>query len=237
MCLCPCCFQLIRDLFYCAFSVVIIIYSFKNMSNINEIKDLDIKTNFTDNYVSLSLFENNILKEANNKYIEFFNKLNLKEGDKLTNNDNINNSINRIYRINLTLIIFLIILIIPTLVPLILLCTCELDPEGIIMDGIGIIAIFIMKGKFIILFILLWIFVGFNINYKNIFENEFFELYYNINNGTEKNLFENYYQPLFELKFGLLINIILLPVTLFYIFGFVFLFYDPSGCLWKRCYN
>ena len=44
------------------------------------------------------------------------------------------------------------------------------------------------------------------INYKNEYENDFFDLYNNISNEKEKILFKNYYNDIFELKDSLILN-------------------------------
>ena len=230
--------QIIRDLLFSILALFIIIYSYKNISNINIIKELEIKTNFIVNNISVvNVIENNILKEENenDKYIDFFNKYGLKEGGKFTNNQNINYSIKRLYGINITNIVLSIILIIPTLAPMILFCVCKQDEEGFMMEFVGMIGIFIMIGRFLLLLILFGIFLGFNISYKNNFENAFFELYNNISDIAEKTQFQNYYQSLFELNNGLLIDTILIPVAAFYSIGFVIFFFDPCGICWKCC--
>lgn len=232
-------FHFIRESLYITMSVFIIIYCFKARSYINNLKDLNIKTNFNDNnnMTILNIYENSILKEEEKDiYKEFFKKFNLEEGKKLSDNKDINSHFSELDKLNLAIIILLIIFIIPSLVPIILLMIFGIDREGFALEFVGKIAIFILKGRFIFTLILLGAYIGCELTYKNDFENEFFDLYKIINDVAQEKLFYTYYQDLFDLRNTFIINIILFPVSLFYIFAFVFYFYDPCGFLWKRCY-
>ena len=229
-------FHFIRESIYIAISVLIIISCFKANSSINKINDLAVKTSFTENNTFLpGLYINMYLEEKSN-ITEFFDKFGLKEGQQISNNKSIKNSLLNIKRLSLAIAIILMILTVGFVVPYILLCLCGTDPEGIILDFIGKIAIFILKIRFIIIFILLGIYVGFEISYKNTFENKFFSFYDNDIDGNIKVNFKNYYETLFDFRTTFIYNIILLPTLLFYIFGFVFFFYDPCACLWKKWY-
>lgn len=73
-------FHFIRESLYITMSVFIIIYCFKARSYINNLKDLNIKTNFNDNnnMTILNIYENSILKEEEKDiYKEFFKKFSL----------------------------------------------------------------------------------------------------------------------------------------------------------------
>ena len=87
------------------------------------------------------------------------------------------------------------------------------------------------------MFILFWIYFGFFIGYKKAFENEFFELFANIDNNAIKVQFEKYYISFFDLRNDLFINIILQPIDIFICFCFVLFYFDPYDCLWKKCYD
>lgn len=226
----------IRELIYIAISVLIIISCFKANSSINKINDLAVKTSFTENNTSIPSLYINIYLEEKSNITEFFDKFGLKEGQKISNNKSIENSLLKIKRLCLAIAIILIILTIGFIVPYILLCLFGIDNEGIILGFVGTIAIFILILRFIIIFILLGIFVGFEISYQNTFENNFFSFYDNDIDGNIKVNFKNYYESLFDFRTTFIFNIILLPTLLVYIFGFVFFFYDPCGCLWKKWY-
>ena len=109
-----------------------------------------------------------------------------------------------------------------------------IDDEDYCIEFLGAVSIYIMIGRDLSLFILLLIYFGLFISYKIAFENDFFELFDNINNNAEKVEFEKYYISFFDLKTDLLINIILQPICIFICFGYVLFYYDPCGCLWKR---
>ena len=66
-------------------------------------------------------------------------------------------------------------------------------------------------GRCIEFFILFGILLGFFINYKIKFQDDFFNFYSSINNNEEQVLFKEYYYSLFDLKNYLIVNTILLP--------------------------
>lgn len=236
MCCNFCFFHCVRESIYITISVLIIISCFKAKSSIDKINDLKVKTNFTENFIFRpKLFENIYLEEKNN-ITEFFDKFDLKEGQKISENKNIESSLLKIKRLSLAIAIILIILTVGSIVPIILLCLFGTDEEGIILDFIGKVAIFIFKLRFIIIFILLSIYIGYEISYQNKFENNFFSFYNNDIDDNIKTNFKNYYVALFDFRATFIYNIILLPVSIVYIFGFVFYFYDPCACLWKKWY-
>ena len=229
-------FHFIRESIYIAISVLIIISCFKANSSINKINDLAVKTSFTENNTLMqSLYINMYLEEKSN-ITEFFDKFGLKEGQKISDNKSIENSLLKIKRLSLAIAIILIILTVGSIVPYILLCIFGIDQEGFALEFIGKIAIFILKLRFIIILILLAIYVGFEISYQNTFENKFLSFYDNDIDGNIKVNFKNYYESLFDFKTTFIYNIILFPTLLVYIFGFVYYFYDPCECLWKKWY-
>lgn len=230
------CLHFVRESIYIAISVLIIISCFKAKSSINNINDLAVKTNFTGNNTFTPNIYANIYLEEKPKIIEFFDQFGLKEGQKISNNKSIENSMINIKRLSFAIAIILIILTVFSIVPYILLCIFGIDEEGFALEFVGKIAIFILKFRFIIILILLAIYVGFEISYQNAFENKFFSFYDNDIDDNIKANFKNYYENLFDLKTTFIYNIILLPASLVYIFGFVYFFYDPCACLWKKWY-
>ena len=236
MCVNFCCLHLIREAIAIAISVLIIISCFKANSSINKINDLAVKTNFTGNNTFTQNIYVNIYLEEKSKIIDFFDQFELKEGQKISNNKSIENYLINIKRLSLAIAIILIILTVFAIAPYILLCFFESDKEGFVIEFVGTIAIFILIFRFIIIFILLAIYVVFEISYQNAFENKFFSFYDNDIDDNIKAIFKNYYETLFDLKTTFIYNIILLPASLVYIFGFVFFFYDPCACLWKKWY-
>jgi type IV secretory pathway VirB3-like protein len=229
-------FHFVRESIYLAISVLIIISCFKAKSSINKINDLAVKTSFTENNTFTPSLYINIYLEEKSNITEFFDKFGLKEGQKISNNKSIENSLLNIKRLSLAIAIILIILPIFSIVPIAILCFFGIDREGFALEFVGKIAIFILKARFIIIFILLAIYVGFEISYKNTFENKFFSFYENDIDDNIKVNFKNYYESLFDFKTTFIYNIILFPTLLVYIFGFVYYFYDPCACLWKKWY-
>ena len=109
-------FHIIREiLLFIGLSVAVIILFFKIRSDIDDLKNLKVKTTFdleNKNY-------NRILKKAFvndeiNKYEEFFRKYKLEEGQTFNNSEEISDYFNNIYRLSLAIIILLIIFILPT---------------------------------------------------------------------------------------------------------------------------
>ena len=214
---------LILEILFIALSIVTTVFSFFINSNINKIKDLKIKTSFkpllnnnTDwllNYLD-DEFENN----KTNKYEEFFDKYNLKEGQSFSKNEKIKDSLDKIYKISLSIAIISIIIIFFIIVVLLILnvfCNDEDDEDlnSWLMNSFCSL-IFSEIIRSIILIILLGIFVGFFVNYKNGFEYDFFDFYNNINNNSEQTSFKKYYYALFDLKTYFIIGIIPLPMNI-----------------------
>ena len=120
-------FHCIREiLLFIGLSVAVIIFFFKIRSDIDDLKNLKVKTTFdleNKNY-------NRILKKAFvndeiNKYEEFFRKYKLEEGKTLKTlsaSEEISDYFNNIYRLSLAIIILLIIFILPSFFPCIGLC-------------------------------------------------------------------------------------------------------------------
>ena len=233
-------FHSIREILFIGLSVSTIIFCFNIRSNIDTLRDLKVKTKFVPenkNYKILNFIEKALENDETNKYEEFFKKYNLIEGQIFSNSELLTGYFNNIYRLSLAIIILLIILILPSFFPCICLCCNEPDKEGFFIEFLGAVSIYIMILRDLILFILFWIYFGFFIGYKNSFENGFFELFDDINNNDIKVGFESHYISFFSLKNDLLVNIILQPICIFICFGYVLFYYDPCGCLWKRCYR
>ena len=229
-------FHSIRELLFIGLSVAIIIFFFKIRSDIDALRDLKVKTTFAlENTNYYRILKKKFVNDEINKYEEFFRKYKLKEGQTFKTSAEISDYFNNIYRLSLAIIILLIIFILPSFFPCIGLCLNDPDDEDYFIELLGAVSIYIMIGRCLILFILFLIYLGFFISYKISFENDFFELFDNINKNAEKVEFEKYYISFFDLKTDLLINIILQPICIFICFGYVLFYYDPCGCLWKRC--
>ena len=216
---------IVSGLIIMALSISIVVFSFRTKSYANKIKDLKIKTNFTLDYQNngkLNIFENSILNEEPNQFEEFFIKYNLKEGLTFNENKKIKNSLNNFYRISVTIIVFLIII---SISPICFICGRALHYLCCVFSvayGTDIpyekyirrlIIEFVVES--LIVLILLSIFAGFYISYKNKFQNDFFDFYYTINDYNLQNSFKNYYDSLFDLNNVLILNIIFLPILLF----------------------
>ena len=228
-------FHGIRTIIFLALTVLIIIFLFLIRANINDLKELKIKINFgsditNDNdHLLLKFLENDEI----NKYEEFFNQYNLKEGQSLNDNEDINSSFANIDRLSLAIIIILFILI---FISLILYCvmSCMASGGGREIIYVGIFSSFILIGINIILLILFLIYLGFFIANKNIFENSFFELYESIGNNLEQEKFKNYYNSFFEFRTNSFIVVIVLPINIVIILGYILAFFERR-CLSENC--
>ena len=226
----------IKEIIYIAISIIIIIFCFIAKFSIDKINDLEVKTNFIENDIfAPNLYENIYLDEKTN-ITEFFAQFKLKEGQKISNNKNIENSLIKNKRLSLAIAIILIILSVLSFVPLVFLCIFELDREGFVLEFVGTISILIFILRFIVIIILLGIYIGYEISYKNTFENKFFSFYDNDIDDNIKLNFKNYYEALFDFRSTFIYNIIFLPISIVYLFAFIFFFYDPCACLWKKWY-
>ena len=210
-------FHSIRTLIFIGLSITIIIFCFKANSELNKIKELKIQTNFnsqnlSDNWL-INYLENDIESNEVNKYTEFFNKYNLAEGQTLYNNDTINHSYKHLSNVCLATSILLIIFVALSLIPWLLFCIVNIGPENFVFFTVSI-SLYITIFFIIILLIIFFVFLGFFIYYKNHFEKDFFKFFEEINNTNEQTSFKRYYNSLFELKYDLLINMILNPVNI-----------------------
>ena len=213
----------LREIFYVLILLVAIIFCFFPIITINKLKDIKIKTYFDTNqtlYEKNNSYLNFINEvEDTNIYSEFFNKYNLKEEDKLLSSEEIEFPLTIIYRINISNIVFYILVLIPSFIYIVIICKEIKDPNEDGDNG----AFFILTGitfiiEFIIFLILFSIFLAYLIKYKN-FENDFFDLYNNIKNRNEKKIFKNYYKDIFDLKNNLAINFGLVCA----VFGYIIL--------------
>ena len=210
-------FHSIRTLIFIGLSITIIIFCFKANSELNKLKELKIQTYFTSQNLSdnwlINYLENDIESNEVNKYTEFFNKYNLAEGQTLYNNDTINHSYKHLSNVCLATSILLIIFVALSLIPWLLFCIVSIGPENFIFLTVYI-SLYITIFFIIILLIIFFVFLGFFIYYKNHFEKDFFKFFEEINNTNEQTSFKRYYNSLFELKYDLLINMILNPVNI-----------------------
>ena len=213
----------LREIFYVLILLVAIIFCFFPIITINKLKDIKIKTYFDTNQTSHEKNNSylNFINEVEdtNIYTEFFNKYNLKEDDKLLSSEEIELPLTVIYRINISNIVFYILVLIPSFSYIVIICKEIKDPNedgdnggAFFLTGITFII------EFIIFLILFSIFLAYLIKYKN-FENDFFDLYNNIKNRNEKKIFKNYYKDIFDLKNNLAINFGLVCA----VFGYIIL--------------
>ena len=236
-------FHIIKDLIYIILSVLLIIEFFYIMSDVKEIKELKIKTNFLQNnknnknYQILNIFENYIDDNEINKFEEFFNNYGLKEGQTFNDNEDIKNSLDNYYRTSLAIIILLIIFILPSIVPFIFICLIHRDEEGVSKEILECLSIYTAFIRVIIIFILFWIYFGFFISYKFEFEYDFLDFYDNISGNSLQTSFKNYYNIIFDLKSHSLFNVILLPAKVLFCVSCIIFYYDPCNCYKEKCYD
>lgn len=229
----------LREILYLLSSIAVIVICFLPLKGINNfLYELPVKTDFNItnqvvyegnklHFQKMEFFinENSIINNNNNDgdiYINFFEKYNLKEGDKFSLETKIDSPLSKIYSVNLAFIILGIILIIPSIIHFIYITKCDNIYENEDGDN-GVIFYFtqFFTGvRFVAVLILFCIHITSLIKYKNEFENDFFDLYNNsISNENEKQLFKNYYNDIFELKDSLILNTGMLGGLL----GFTFL--------------
>ena len=209
--------------------IALIVFSFIIKSKANNLKELKIKTDSESNInLSLNFLDDEYENNKTNKYKEFFEKYNLKEGQTFKDAENISSSLEKIYEINYAIAILLIISIIFLIISyFIIIYTPEPSPNYVwaiyeIISGI------IIVGRCIILIILVGVFASYFSNYKKEFENDFFSFYDNISNNIEKELFKEYYQDLFDIKNYFIFSIIFLPfctiITIGHVFKYIYNF-------------
>ena len=222
-------FQIISEFLYIVFDIVIIVFSFKLVSETKELRDLKIKTSFSSHDTT---FEYNLtkdsIKEINeiNIYETFFNKYNLTEGNSFKDNKDLSNSFNSLRRINLSIGIISIIFILPSIIFCPCLMICGKGGHGLVADGCLIIFLIAMGVRVLGLIVLLSILIGFFVGFKNEFGNDFYEfsdnIYDTINEGYD--LFKEYYSGLFDIKKYCIINFVFLALSIAIFLVVVFCF-------------
>ena len=226
-------FNTTREALFIVLAIGITIYSFDTRSNIDNLKDKKVITHFAieyKNYKELNVIEKALRNDPTNEVEEFFKKYDLYEGNTFSDCTKIETYFTHISRSSLVLIILLIIFIILSFIPFIASIYIEdnsRDYQNVYPSLAFCIASTIRE---VILFILFFEYFGFVTAYKRHFENDFFELYDNINDDFVKILFEMYYFSFFRLKSNLLINIILQSINLFIGLIYTILFLKSADC-------
>ena len=222
-----------REIFLTSFSIVVLAFSFLLITDINTSKDLKIRTNFISNNINnqnnpvLNILGDNEL----NIYEEFFNKYDLKENQALTDNQDIKFSLNSLNGLSITIIVFLFIYLIASLILDCYVCSLKKYLEDAFTERTVLSVLFcVVLIKGVLLFILFGIYIGFFINYKIKFENDFMDFYESITNSNEQILFENYYYSLFDLKRDSLIVVISLTINLILYICLILSYFDPCEC-------
>ena len=216
----------VRELIFVPFSIVTIIFCFKTRSQIDNIKDLKIRTNFSSNTNKNNLIaylENNFENDEKNKYEEFFSKYNLKEGQTFSDNEDITNSLNHLYKLNLAIIIILIILLLPTILGYICIIIDHFNQnDDINVEDINFyFLLFFIFVRLICSFILFCVYLGLFLSYKYNYEKDISDFYDGIDNKNEQTLFKDYYKAFFDLRTGLIIVSISLPINIIACIGFI----------------
>ena len=224
-------FNTTREALFIVLAITITIFSFITRSNIDALRDLKVKTHFTveyENYKVFNIIEKALRNDPTNEYKEFFKKYDLYEVNTFSDCSEIEKYFAHISRTNLALIIILIIFIILSIITFIASFYIEDNPKDLGYFYLSLAYFIASTIREIIFFILFWIYFAFFIAYKNYFENDFFELYDNINNNDIKILFENYYISFFDLKLNSLVNIILQSISIF--IGIIYIILFLKSC-------
>ena len=205
----------IAEILFSCLAIVIIVFSFFMISNINKSEELKIRVNFetiTNNKWLLNYLENEIENNETNIYEKFFKKYNLTEGDSLGTNENILSSFKSIYKLDIAIIVLVLILLCLTIIFIIIFFIGKDTPTPFGYVIILVCSQYLSIGKSVIIFILFGVFLGLFISYKNKFQDDFINFYSSINNNKEQIFFKEYYFVLFDLKNNLIINVIILPL-------------------------
>ena len=230
-------FNTTREALFIVLAIGITIYSFDTRSNIDNLKDKKVITHFAieyKNYKELNVIEKALRNDPTNEVEEFFKKYDLYEGNTFSDSSEIENYFTPISRSGLVLIIILIIFIILSLIPFIAAFKIEDDSRDYQNVYPSLAFCIVSTIREIILFLMFFEYFGFVIAYKRHFENDFFELYDNINNDFVKILFEIYYFSFFDLKLNFLVNIILQSINLFIGLIYTILFLKSSDYCKRR---
>ena len=211
--------HLILEIAFIILSIITTIYCFFTRSTISGLGGLIMKTNFesinnSSNILILNYFEDEFENNKTNKYEEFFNKYDLKEGQTFNDNKDLVNSLDNLDKISLAIVIILIISFFFSLFFGLFFISFA---ESSVSLGVGFAYVCIISAlilRTLIIIILLSVFISYAIGYKNQFENDFFELYNNINNNNEQASFKEYYYTIFNIKEYFIINIIVNPLNI-----------------------
>ena len=215
-----------REIIFVITTIILVVFSFRIRSDVDNLKELKIKTNFNlDNKIDeeLNNFDFSYFNDELNQVEKFFKRYNLTEGQTFSDNKIINDLYNHFSRTSLALIILTIITACLPCPCTFLAAICNFDVTGD-DDGDKYAChksiIFFLILRTIIICVCLFIYVGFYVEYKKEFENDFFDFSNNTIKGEYlKKSFDNYYIDLFNLNTHLFVNIIVLSVVLFLLFA------------------
>ena len=216
--------SIVEIIFYCL-AIIIKVFSFLIIKKINKSEQLKIKVNFN----SITNKENillNYLKDENennttNIYDKFFEKYNLTKEDTLGKNEKLLSCFKILHYLNISVVVLVLFCIGFTNYVMFKFIVASCKGDSFHSSFYVAQSHYLSLGRCIEFFILFGILLGFFINYKIKFQDDFFDFYSNINNNNEQVLFKEYYYSLFELKNYLIINTILLLFCSFFDIGYI----------------
>ena len=201
-------------IFYCL-SIIIVVFSRLIISKINKSEQLKIKVDFDSitnkNKLLLNYLKDEIENNTTNIYEKFFEKYNLTKGDTLGTNEKLLSCFKILYFLNISVIVLVAFCIGYTNYFMVKFIFAYCKGDSYYTNFYVIYSHYLSIGRCIEFFILFGILLGFFINYKIKFQDDFFNFYSSINNNEEQVLFKEYYYSLFDLKNYLIVNTILLP--------------------------
>ena len=218
---------IIAEIIFFCLTIIIIVFSSLALLKINKSEQLKIKVDFdaltNKNNLLLNYLKDEIQNNTTNIYEKFFEKYNLTKDEELGKNEKILSCFKIIYKLNITNIVVVLFSICCTIYLMIRFAITTYQGERFYPIIYAGLSKHLSIGRCIIYFILFGVLLGFFIDYKIKFQDDFFDFYSSINNNAEQVLFKEYYYCLFDLKIFLIIITIFLPFCSLYDVGYILL--------------
>ena len=219
-------FSIVETIFF-LLAIIITVFSCLLLSKINKSEQLKIKVNFDSltnkENILLNYLKDEIENNTTNIYEKFFEKYNLTKEDTLGKNEKLLSCFKMLYKLDIAIIALVLFCFCFTLYIMIRFIITSIKKDRFYPVYYVTFSHYLSFLRCIIFFILFGVLLGFFINYKIKFQDDFFNFYSSINNNSEQVLFKEYYYSLFDLKNYFIIIIVFLPFCSLFDVGYIIL--------------
>ena len=186
-------FSIVETIFF-LLAIIITVFSCLLLSKINKSEQLKIKVNFDSltnkENILLNYLKDEIENNTTNIYEKFFEKYNLTKEDTLGKNEKLLSCFKMLYKLDIAIIALVLFCFCFTLYIMIRFIITSIKKDRFYPAYYVTFSHYLSFLRCIIFFILFGVLLGFFINYKIKFQDDFFNFYSSINNNSEQVLFK-----------------------------------------------